>query len=121
MVAAPLAAEAQGIKAARVYRVGLLIGGTPSRMPPLEGLQEGLRELGYVVGQNVVVAIRAADGDYARVPELAAELIALRPDVVMTNVTQGVRALTAIAPTMPIVMFVGDPIGSGRIKSLALT
>src|SRR5687767_9656663 len=85
-----------------------------------DGLRQGLRELGYVEGANLVIDLRAAYGKYEMLPGLAEQLLRLRPDVVVTNTVPGTRAAVEAAPTTPVVMAaVGDPLGSGLIQSLA--
>ena len=81
LVLSSLPADAQ--QPAKVPRIGLLIAGTPARTPYLEGFRQGLRELGYVEGQNIVIELRAAEGKYGQLAHLAAELISLGPDVVV--------------------------------------
>lgn len=116
---AALSASAQ--PAGKVYRIGLLLGGDP---PPrsllVEGFRQGLREQGYVEGKNIVIEMRATEGRAERLPQLAAELVALRPDVLVASTTPGALAAKNAAPTLPVVMFaVGDPVGSGLVSGLA--
>ncbi len=103
---------------AKVYRVGFLLGATAESVASLFGaLEQGLRELGYVDGRNVVFERRYADGKMERLPEIAAELVRLRVDVIVTgsNVHVEVRRATA---TIPIVMvFAADPVGAGFVAS----
>lgn len=81
---------------------------------------QGLRELGYVVGKNLVIEWRSAEGNVARLPELAAELVRLNVDLLATSGTPATLAAQKATTTIPIVMInVGDPVGSGLIKSLA--
>jgi putative ABC transport system substrate-binding protein len=116
LLAAPVAAEAQ--QAAKVARIGWL-GAHPTRLPP-EAFLQGLRDLGYVEGRNLVIEYRDADGKPERLPALVAELVALRVDVIVAPPT--VAALTAkqATRTLPIV-FIGaaDPVTSGLVTSLA--
>jgi len=117
--AAPLAAEAQ--QAGKVPKIGVLLGATPeSTEPLLRALTEGLRDLGYVEGSNVTVERRYADGRLERLPELAAELVQLRADVIVTGSNVHVAAAKRATATIPIV-FVGaaNPVGAGFITSLA--
>ena len=80
----PLAAEAQ--KAAKVYRIAFLGSTSPSgHANQLEAFRGGLRDLGYVEGQNLVIEFRWAEGKYERLPELAAELVRWKPDVLSTS------------------------------------
>jgi ABC-type uncharacterized transport system substrate-binding protein len=86
----------------------------------LEGLRAGLRDLGYVEGKNIVIEYRSAEGNYDRLPELAAELVRLKPDVLVTSATPGTLAAKQATTTIPIVMVdVGDPVGSGIVASFA--
>ena len=116
LLAAPVAAEAQ--QAAKVARIGWL-GAHPTRLPP-EAFLQGLRDLGYVEGRNLVIEYRDADGKPERLPALVAELVALRVDVIVAPPT--VAALTAkqATRTLPIV-FIGaaDPVTSGLVTSFS--
>ena len=81
---------------------------------------QGLRELGYVVGTNLVIEWRSAEGQAERLPELAAELVRLKVDVLATATTPATLAAQKATATIPIVMAgVGDPVGNGLVKSLA--
>jgi ABC-type uncharacterized transport system substrate-binding protein len=118
LLAAPLAAEAQS---QRVFRVGYLGGSPPSpAQPPLNGFVRGLRELGWVEGQNIVIEYRFAEGRYDRLPELAAELVRLKVDIIVTVATPAAVAAKNATATIPIVgISLGDPVGIGLIASLA--
>ncbi len=118
ILTAPLAADAQ--PAGKVWRIGLLFTGIPARLPQLEGFRQGLRELGYVEGQNIVIELRAAEGRYERLPQLAAELVSLKPDVLVAAATPSAIAARDATRMIPIVMIaVGDPVGTGLVSSLA--
>jgi putative ABC transport system substrate-binding protein len=120
VLASPIAA--QGQPTGKVYRVGLLLGGAddPSRFPFVEGFRQGLREHGYVEGKNVALDVRAAEGRAERLPQLAAELVDLKPNVLVASGTPGALAAQKATRAIPIVMVaVGDPVGSGLVKSLA--
>jgi len=121
VLAAPLAAWTQ--PAGKVWRIGLLGGSsptTPEAARPWEALLQGLRELGYVEGQNLAVERRWAEGRAERYQELAAELVALKPDVIVAATTPSVSAAKRATSTIPIVMtLTGDPVGVGLIASLA--
>ena len=81
---------------------------------------QGMRELGYVVGKNLVIEWRSAGGKSERLPELAAELVRLNLDVIASHGTPASRAAQNATTTVPIVMIaLGDPVGSGLVKSLA--
>jgi putative ABC transport system substrate-binding protein len=111
-------AEAQ--PAARVYRIGFLLGATGESVASLfHALEEGLRELGYVEGRNIVFERRYADGRMERLPDLAAELVRLRMDVIVTGSNIHVAAVRRATTTIPIVMvFTADPVGAGFVASL---
>lgn len=113
--AAPLATGQQQTKIPRIGFVG--VATTPSRV---EALRAGLRDLGYVEGKNFVIEIRWADGKYERLPELAAELVRLKVDVLITGGTPGTVALRHATSTIPIVMAAsGDAVATGLVSSLA--
>src|SRR6202171_174967 len=117
LLAAPLAAEAQGAK--KVPVIGYLI----ERSGPTafdEAFRLGLRELGYSEGRNVVVESRWADGKTERLPALAAELVRLKVDVIVTSGTLGGLAAKNATTTIPIVMASGgDFVGDGLVASFA--
>jgi putative ABC transport system substrate-binding protein len=86
----------------------------------VEALRRGLAELGYVEGQNITLTVRSADGDNDRLGALAAELIALKPAVIVTNGGPAIHAVKEVAGTTPIVMaIVGDAVALGLAQSLA--
>ena len=115
-LAAPLAVKAQ--PATKTYRVGLLAGGSPpSHRAPLT---EALRELGYVEGQNLLIESRYAEGRPESLPSLAAELVRLKVDVIVTVTTPATVAAKDATATIPIVMTdVGDALATGLIAGLA--
>ena len=119
LVAAPLAVEAQ--PAGKVARVATLW--TTSRaiaQPYLDAIEEGLRELGWVAGRNLVLEHRFSDGQPERLPALAAEVIAWKPDVAVAPLNTVALALKRLTSTMPIVFVVSfDPVGVGLAASLA--
>jgi putative tryptophan/tyrosine transport system substrate-binding protein len=121
LLAAPLAAGAQ--QAAKVYRVGLL-GGSPPNSPggriAWEGFFQGMRELGYVEGQNILVEGRFYGDHTERLPALAAELVQLNVDVIVAGTAPAPEAAQRATSTIPIVMATHvNPIGSGLVASLA--
>ena len=118
-LSAPLAADAQ--PTGKVYRIGYLgMGSATVSQLPVEAFREGLRELGLVEGQNIVIDYRFAEGRFDRLPELAAELVLLRVDVIMAGPTPPAMAAKNATGTIPIVMAgVGDPVEQGLIASLA--
>jgi putative tryptophan/tyrosine transport system substrate-binding protein len=114
-----------GVRAQRptekVPRVGFLSLTSRSDRPPLlDAFRQGLRELGWVEGQNIVIDYRYAEGRVDRLPDLAAELVRLKVDIIVSWGTQGVTAAKNAADTIPIVMIaVRDPVGIGLIANLA--
>ena len=120
LLVAPLAADAQ--PSTNVHRIGLLRSGTPPAGPDpnLEAFRQGLRELGYVEGQNLVLEVRYAAGNDERLPELAAELVRLPVEVLVASGTAAIHAAQQATRTIPIVM-VGsyDPVVEGFVASLA--
>src|SRR5262245_57992221 len=119
LLAAAVIAEAQ--QPAKVVRIGFL-GPTSaaSNADRIEALRAGLRGLGYVEGKNLVIEYRWAEGKFDRLPELAAELVRLNVDVILTSGTPGIRAAKNATTTIPIVMVTsGDPVSFGFVASLA--
>jgi putative ABC transport system substrate-binding protein len=118
LLAAPLAAEAQ--QAATVPRVGFLGNSTALLEANLVGpFREGLRDLGYVEGRNILIEYRWAEGKYERFAALIGELIALKVDVIVTAGTPASLAVKRTTTSIPLVMVaVGDPVGSGLVASL---
>ena len=115
VLAASLGAEAQSAR--KVYRIGFLGSGRPVAPAPLV---EGLRELGWVEGQNIAIEYRFAEGRFDRLPDLVAELVRLRVDIIVAGATPGVAAAKNATETIPIVMISGgDPVGLGLVASLA--
>jgi putative ABC transport system substrate-binding protein len=121
VLALPLAAEAQQLT--KVPRIGVL-SVSPSAVEAslyhLEAFRQGLRDLGYVEGQNIAVEYRFAEGQEARLAALAAELVRLPVDVLVTRSAPAVHAARRVTSTTPIVfMNVNDPVGQGIVMSLA--
>jgi putative ABC transport system substrate-binding protein len=117
IVAAPLAAEAQ--QAAKVARIGFLtlnLGANP-HLP--EAFRQGLRDLGYLEGRNVVIEFRDAEGKLERLPALAAELVAFKVDVIVAGPTLAALTAKQATRTIPIVFVAADPVGRGLVTSLA--
>jgi putative ABC transport system substrate-binding protein len=115
----PFAAQAQ--QSGKIYRLGQLSGGTAvSRIPLLGAFMGGMRDLGYVERQNLIVEHRYAEGRFEHLPSLARELLAWKPDVLLVSTTPGNLAAKAATSTVPIVMVgVADPLGVGLVASLA--
>ena len=121
IVAAPPASGAQ--QPPKIPRIGRLSPGSPSSDAPIRaGFQQGLRDLGWVEGQNIAIEYRYAEGKVDRFPELAAELVDLKVDVIIAASTAGALAAKRATGTIPIVMITlggEDPVASGLIVSLA--
>jgi ABC-type uncharacterized transport system substrate-binding protein len=115
---AMLAVEAQ--QPTHVHRIGVLLDTTPGQAPYMGAFLEGMRTLGYVEGQHLVLEYRGTEGQYEQLPDLAAELVRLQVDVIVTYGTPPSVAAKHATTTIPIVMMgVGDPVGSGLVTSLA--
>jgi putative tryptophan/tyrosine transport system substrate-binding protein len=114
-----LPAEAQQPK--QTFRIGVLQSGFPaSNASRIAAFRDGLRERGYVEGQNIAIDYRYAEGKIDRFPVLAAELVRFKPDVIVTSGSPGIRALMKETNNIPIVMAaIGDAVASGFVKSLA--
>jgi putative ABC transport system substrate-binding protein len=120
LLAAPLVAQAQ--QAGKVWRIGVLSSGSPSAtgVGRIDAFKRGLRELGYVEGRNIVIEPRWGEGKYETLPGLAAELVRLKMDVILTAAVPAIRAAKGATGTIPIVMAaVIDPVASGLVTSLA--
>jgi putative tryptophan/tyrosine transport system substrate-binding protein len=116
LLAVALIAEAQQPK--KVPRIGYQGAGSPDENE--EAFRQGLRELGYVEGQNIVIEWRFAEGKLDQVPRNAAELVRLKVDVIVTGGAGDTRAAKAATSTIPIVMTNdNDPVGTGFVASLA--
>ncbi len=117
LFAAPLAAEAQ--QARQIPRVGVLMNLYPPDADPPQALRQGLREVGYVEGQNLVIDWRYQLGRADRLPALAAELVRLKPDVIVADATGAVRAAMQATSTIPIVMASSaDAVGTRLVPNL---
>ena len=115
----PIAARAQQM--GKVPRIGYLGSSSPSLEPHfVEAFRQKLRELGHIEGENIAIEYRWAEGQDRRLPELAAELVRLQPNVIVTAGTPGALAAMQATKTIPIVMASsGDPVGGGLVASLA--
>ena len=117
LLVARLAAEAQPSR--KLPRIGV-IGERSSTDPFLTAFRQGLRDLGYIEGQNIVIEYRYADGVVDRFPDFAVELTRLNVDVLVVGGTLAARSAKAATATVPIVFtVVGDPVGTGLVASLA--
>src|SRR5258706_1453582 len=107
--------------AAKVYRIGFLtLAAAESAAEPFRALSEGLRDLGYIEGRNIMFERRYADGRLERLPDLAAELVRLRVDVIVAGTNPAIAAAKRATAMISIVMVAnGDPVGAGFIPSLA--
>jgi putative ABC transport system substrate-binding protein len=116
-----VAAVAEAQQPTRIPRIGFLITSSPSAIAPrMDAFQHGLRELGYVEGKNLVIERRYAEGKSDRLPALAAELVRLKVDIIVTSGPTATRPAKEATSTIPIVMtFDDDPVGSGFVASLA--
>jgi putative ABC transport system substrate-binding protein len=113
-LAVPLAAKAQ--EAGKVARIGMLVS---SSSPFVEAFKQGLRELGYVEGRNIVIEYRWTDGRDDRLPGLAADLVRLKVDIIVAS-SQGAVAARQATTAIPIVMpIITDPVRLGLVASLA--
>ena len=115
LLSAPVAPAQQP---AKIPRIGILIPASASFFSArVEALRQRLRELGYVEGKNILIEIRYAEGKRERVPDLAAELVRLKVDVIVTN---AVLVAKKASPTIPIIFTnFADPVGAGFVSSLA--
>jgi len=118
LVAAPLAVEAEPTQ--KSFSIGCLMAVTAEAVAPYRrGLEEGLRDLGYVEGRNIVIHRRYAEGKPERLPDLAAELVRLKVDVIVATTNPAISAVRRATASIPIVMVIAaDPVGTGFITSL---
>jgi putative ABC transport system substrate-binding protein len=119
LLALPFPARAQ--QSTKIPRIGFLNATSPSTVAArLEAFRQGLRELGYVEGKNIVVEYRWAEGKIERLPDLATELVGLKVAVIVTASSTVTRAAKEATSTIPIVMSNdNDPVGNGFVASLA--
>jgi putative ABC transport system substrate-binding protein len=115
-----LCLSAQAQQPAKIARIGFLLGSSPGPDPRIEGFRQGLRELGYVEGKNIAIEWRYAEGKEELVPTLAAELVQLNVEIIVTGGTNVTRAAKNATKTISIVMASdADPVGNGFVASLA--
>jgi putative tryptophan/tyrosine transport system substrate-binding protein len=114
VLARPVDGDAQ--QAGTIPRIGYLSGSSQTRND--EAFRQGMRELGYIEGQNVTIEYRFADGKYEQLPRLASDLVRMKVAVVVVATTPAIRAAQQATQTIPIVMVVGEP-AAGTIVSLA--
>ena len=116
LLAAPLAAEAQQV--GKVSRIGVFTGAAPS--PAWDGLWQGLHELGWVEGKNLVIERRYAEGKFDRLPDIAAELVNLKVDVIVAVTNRAAFPARQATSTIPIVAIaMHEAVGVGLVASLA--
>ena len=110
-----------GTQPAKIPRIGYLGASSLSANPArIEAFRQGLRELGYVEGKNIVIEWRSAEGKLDRLPEFAAELVQLKVDIIVSAGPAATRPLKEATKTIPIVMTQdSDPVGTGFVASLA--
>jgi putative ABC transport system substrate-binding protein len=113
-------AVVQAQQPTKIPRIGYLSGSSPSTSPARrKAFQQGLRELGYVEGKNIIIEWRFAEEKFDRLPALAAELVRLKVDAIFAQSTASVQAAKKATATVPIVSVSGDPVGLGLVASLA--
>src|SRR5437867_11824781 len=120
LFSAPLAVEAQ--QPGKVYRVGVLTNkaSDPAEARLWQAFRSGLRERGWIEGQNILIEFRAAEGNTARLPELAADLVRLKVDLIVARSSIWVQSAKEATSSIPIVFLVhADPVGTGHVASLA--
>src|SRR5262249_44143144 len=117
LLAMPLAAEAQPLD--KVFRIGRLTLASPSTDDP-DGFRQGLRELGYIEGQNIVIEYRSAEGSVDRLGALATDLVRHQMDVIVAAGSPAIHAAQQATSTIPIVMTTDtDAVAQGFVVSLA--
>ncbi len=116
-----LCSPADAQQPTKIPRIGFLITSSPAVIAPrMDAFQQGLRELGYVEGKNILIERRHAEGKLDRLPALAAELVRLNVDVIVTSGPTATRPAKEATSAIPIIMtFDDDPVGSGFVTSLA--
>ena len=115
---APLAAEAQPV--GKAPRIGFLSGSSPADTLFLDVFRQGLRELGWVEGQSIAIEYRFAEGRFDRLPDLAAELVRLKVDIIVANPTAGAVAAKNATATIPIVgIALSNPVELGLNRKTA--
>lgn len=113
----PLVVHAQ---MAKVPTIGVLLTGNPDPETFLKGFRGALRDIGYTDGQNIRLVVRSAEGKSILLPEKAAELVALKVDVIVAALTPAIQAAKQATGDIPIVMApAGEPVGTGLVASLA--
>src|SRR5678815_4797965 len=120
--ASPLAASFCSFaqQQSKVWRIGFLFAGTLAQRPQAQGFWEGLKELGYVPGKNILIEIREAEGKTEKLPDLAKELVSWKPDVIVAVTPPAVAAAQGATRSIPIVMAItGDISRYGFVKNVS--
>ena len=120
LVISQFAVEAQ--QPGKLYRVGILTNkiSDAAEARLWQAFRSGLRECGWIEGQNILIEFRAAEGNTARLPELAAELVPLQVDLIVARASIWVQAAKEATTSIPIVFLThADPVGTGHVASLA--
>ena len=119
LLLASVTCRVQAQQPGKTYRIAILAANA-RHLPEFEAFRQKLRELGYVEGQNLTLDWRYADKGPDQLPALAAELMALRPDVIVSITTPATQAVKAATSTIPVVFVnIGDPVAAGFVTSLA--
>lgn len=113
------AAPAGAQESTKTPRVAVLLAAFPVQSPEAQQFRQGLRELGYAEGRDVLIEWRSAEGDYSRLPSLVAQTLDGKPDIIVVEGTVAALGVRQASPTVPLVMAViGDPLASGLVESL---
>jgi putative tryptophan/tyrosine transport system substrate-binding protein len=116
-----LCCPASAQQTGKIPRVGVLISASPSiASPRIQAFQQGLRELNYVEGKNLIIEYRYAEGKVEAVPDLTDDLVRLKPDVIVTDTSMATQAAKNATKTIPVVFTAAnDPVGDSQVASLA--
>ena len=120
-IASPSATRVAAQQATKVPRIGILTPAASEVSPTIEAFRKGMRGLGYIEGQTVQIDLRVANGDFSALPRLAAELVGIPVNVIVTDTTSATQAAFDATRTVPIVMAAssGDPVALGFVKNMA--
>ncbi len=115
-----LSFPAQAQQPKKMPRIAILSPARPGPLETIDAFRQGLRDLGYIEGQNIIIEYRFAEEKYDRLPQLAGELVSLKPDVILTGTTPGALAAKKATTSIPIVIAsAGDLVEGGIVASLA--